>query len=239
MGLWTDIRWKLNRPWPDFDDYRKPPENANVAILPRGYTIESAKDAKHTKGRVKDGVTLVIDGEWKTILDCRNQKGDGGSDEHQDPVARVMVRCVFRRFFIRNVKNAIMFYKPGSTIEECVFLDVGEDAVSLHEDACDFTARDIFAINHRKGGDKIYQFNQAHGLTAERLTAVRCRTGMRIGDSSYNSAGKDKAKVSDCRFVAVDTCFNLSACTADLDLSSHTFDDCRLKVKTANGARLV
>ena len=239
MGLFTDLLWAIYRPKPSPPPYKKPGASVKTVYLPAGYTIKSLKDAKATGCSVeRGGETIIVDGGWKVILDCKKQKGDGSQNEHQDPVARCETKVKWMNCWFRNVKNALTFDYPNGSIQDCVFLDIGEDAVANTQNGENLTVRNVVFLNSVKG-DKSLQINNGLNADVRNCTFYLGRTAIRLGEKSYNVPGRDKGHVRYCTFIGVDTCFNISSISANIDLPGHTYSWCRKKYKLSNGATLI
>jgi hypothetical protein len=138
--------------------HRKPASNAAVFYVKNGFSISSEKDLAMAVKGLKGSVSYSKGGiyYWDLkggILDGKNQKGDGGQNENQEPLARVRMPLVIRNGFIRNNKNALTFSKPNAGVEKLTWLNVGEDALATARGAYYFSVRDCEAIN-RSSGDK-------------------------------------------------------------------------------------
>lgn len=222
--------------------YRKPASGAAVLFAKNNFTLKSESDLKKAVKSLK-GSTYSYNKSKKVytwdlkggILDGKNQKGDGGQSENQEPLIRVQMSLVIKNGFIRNNKNALTFYKPRSGAERLTWLNVGEDAVATSRGAYDFTIRNCEAINSSKG-DKSFQFNEALGLLAEDNLIVGGITGMRIGDSKTTEVS-EIAYVRNNRFYNVDTAHNISKITVK-ELAPSQYNNVRLKWKYSNGAKL-
>lgn len=221
--------------------YRKPAAGAAVFYVKNGFKISSEKTLAAAVKGLKGSTSYKKGGVyyWDLkggILDGKNQRGDGGQREDQEPLARVAMALVIRNGFIRNNKNALTFSKPNAGVEKLTWLNVGEDALATARGAYYFTARDCEAIN-RSAGDKSFQFNEALGLVAENNLIVSGTTGMRIGDSTTTEVS-ERAFVANNRFVNVDTAYHLSKITVE-ERSKSQYSGVRLSWKYANGAKRI
>ncbi len=223
--------------------YRKPASNAAVFFVKNNFTLKRESDLKSAVKSLK-GSTYSYNKSKKVytwdlkggILDGKNQKGDGGQSENQEPLIRVQMPLIIKNGFIRNNKDALSFFVPDSGAERLTWLNVGEDAVATHRGAYDFSIRDCEAINSKKG-DKSFQFNEALGLVAENNLIVGGITGMRIGDSKTTQVS-EMAYVSNNRFVNVDTAHNISKITVK-DLGGNIYSNVNKLWVLSNGAKLV
>ena len=198
--------------------YRKPAVGAAVFYVKNNFTLRNESDLKKATQSLKGSkysyhkASGVYTWDLKGgILDGKDQKGDGGQSENQEPLIRVRMSLVMKNGFVRNNKNALTFFNKKSGVEGVTWLNVGEDAVATLNGAYDFTIRNCEAINSGKG-DKSFQFNEALGLLAEDTLIVGGITGMRIGSSNTTQVS-EVAYVRNNRFVNVDTAHNISKIT--------------------------
>lgn len=223
--------------------YRKPASNAAVFYVKNNFSLKKESDLKNAVKSLK-GSTYSYNKKTKVytwdlkggILDGKNQRGDGGQSENQEPLIRVQMPLIIKNGFIRNNKDALSFFVPDSGAERLTWLNVGEDAVATHNGAYDFTIRDCEAINSKKG-DKSFQFNESLGLLAEDNLIVGGITGMRIGDSKTTQVS-EMSYVRNNRFFNVDTAHNISKITVK-DLGGNTYTNVKKQWVLSNGAKLV
>jgi len=224
--------------------FRSPKSDAAVFYVKNNFTLRTEsnlktavsrlKGSKYSYNKSKDVYTWDLNGG---ILDGKNQSGDGGQDEDQEPLIRVRIPLVIKNGFIRNNKDAVYFYVPDSGVERITWLNVGEDAVGTSKGAYNFRAIDCEAINSRRTADKSFQFNEAKGLVVEDNVIKGGITGMRIGDSKINSVS-DRAYVRNNKFIDVDTAHNLSSITVE-ETGPSKYINVRLRWKHSNGSKLI
>lgn len=221
--------------------YRKPASNAAVYYVKNNFTLKTESDLKKAVSSLKgskysyNSKTKVYTWDLRGgILDGKNQRGNGGQDENQEPLFRAQMSLILKNGFIRNNKNAALFFKPRSGVDRITWLNVGEDAVATMRGATDFTAKNCEAINSSKG-DKSFQFNEGDGLVVENNLIVGGITGMRIGTSGINTPS-DMAYVNGNRFYNVDTAHNVESITVK-ELGPSSYNNVRLQWKLSKGAK--
>ena len=212
--------------------YRKPKSNAKVYYCKNKFTIKSEKDIPDNIGKVSGSNPLVWDLQG-AILDGSKQSGDGGQGEKQEPLFRSYVSLVVKNGFVRNNKNAMMFYKKNSGINKITFTNIGEDAVGTSKGAYNFSVKNSEFIN-KGSGDKSIQLNEAKGAEIKGNLVYSGRTCVRIGDN-HTTVVSDIVEISNNRFVSCDTALHASKITVYED--SNKFEGVRLKFKSAAGAK--
>lgn len=220
---------------------RKPTSTASVFLVKNNFTLRTESDLKKATSSLKgskysyNSKTKVYTWDLRGgILDGKNQRGDGGQNEDQEPLFRAQMSLILKNGFVRNNKNAALFFKPNSGVDKITWLNVGEDAVATMRGAINFTARNCEAINSSKG-DKSFQFNEGEGLIVENNYISGGITGMRIGTSGINTPS-DTAYVDNNRFYNVDTAHNVESITVK-ELGPSIYDKVRLQWKMSKGAK--
>ena len=220
--------------------YRKPEAAAKVYKPPGEWPIRSEEDLEIFKTKLgasvvkKNGVWIVdLKGG---ILDGSKQKGDGGQSEDQTPLLRAYIPLQLRKGFVRNNKNAIVFYKSNSGVDRVTWLTVGEDAVATADNAKNFTVQNCEFINSAKG-DKSIQLNEADGAKILNNLVYGGLTGARIGKIDFT----DKTDAATCaanKFVNVETAFNVAEMTLEVT-EKNTYTGVRSPFKAHDGARII
>ena len=216
--------------------YHVPKESAPQLFLRDGTDLRSRKDvvrlAKQLPGsKVSGDDPVVWDLRWG-VLRGDLQRGDGGQDEHQEPLFRARIPLVVKNGFVRHNKNAAVFYAPRSGLERITFTEIGEDAVATQQGAHGFTLKWCEFINGPKG-DKAGQLNEARGALVAGNLFHGGRTALRVGDDKTTRL-EDLAVVRDNHFHECDTAIHASRITVrEWD---NRFDKVKTQTKTAHEA---
>lgn len=234
------ISCSINPPSMEVPEHRKPASSASVVYLRDNTTINNESNLAQLRDRLKGSRYFYSTSDnrfvWDLnggILDGRHQMGDGGQSEDQEPLFRCNIPLLVRNGFIRNNKDAMMFNVPNCGVQNLTWLTVGEDAISTHRNARNFTVRNCEFINHRKG-DKSIQLNNGEGAHLENNMVFSGRTAVRLF-SSINSLNS-KATSKNNMFIGNDTAWNIEYGT--LTSENDKYKKVRLPVKLVNGARI-
>jgi hypothetical protein len=228
---------KPNIPTPE---HRQPQSNAATLFLKNNTYINNESQLAQLRNQLS-GSKYYFDSAknnfvWDLnggILDGKNQKGDGGQSEDQEPLFRCNISLVVKNGFVRNNKDAMMFNVANSGIVNMTWLTVGEDAVSTHRTTTHFVVENCEFINHSKG-DKTIQLNNGANARLSNNLIFSGRTGVRLF-SSINST-KDTAIAKNNRFVGCDTGYNIEYGT--LTSENDSFEEVRLPFKLVHGAKV-
>ena len=216
--------------------YHVPKENAPRLFLRDGTDLRSRKDvvrlAKQLPGSKVSGNDPVVWDLRGGVLRGDLQRGDGGQDEHQEPLFRARLPLVVKNGFVQHNKNAALFYAPRSGLERITFTDIGEDAVATQQGAHGFTLKWCEFINGPKG-DKAAQLNEARGAVVAGNLFHGGRTALRVGDDKTTRV-EDVAEVRSNHFHECDTAIHASRLTVrEWD---NRFDKVKTPTKTAHEA---
>ena len=227
-------------PLPPTPTHREPSKGAKVYAPAGPWTINNEADLapllKKTGATFnKVNRTLVVDLKG-AILDGKNQAGDGGQSENQEPLFRARVPLVVKNGFVRNNKDALTFFAPNSGVERLTWLNVGEDAVATGDGAKNFVVRNCEFLNSKKG-DKTVQLNDAAGAEVIGNLIYGGVTGVRIGKVAYTSSSAVASGGSN-KFVGVDTAWNVGKMTLNV-VTPNKYVNVRLPFKATNGAKIV
>lgn len=224
--------------------FRKPTSNAAVFYVKNKFNLNSESELRNAAKKLK-GSTYSYNNSKKIyvwdlkggILDGRDQRGDGGQSETQEPLARVKMKLIIKNGFIRNNKDGIGFFNQDSGVEKITWLNVGEDAVATHKGAFNFSAIDCEAMNSSKG-DKSFQFNESKGLIV-RGNTIRGDIAKRNENWRHpHHKPFDRSYVSTNKFINIDTAHNLSSITVE-ELGPSTYQNVRLKYKHGAGSKVL
>lgn len=225
----------------DPPSYREPKEDAPRLYLRDNAQIKSESDLAKYRDKLEGSKYYKKDNYyvWDLnggILRGDKQSGDGGQSEDQEPLIRVRIPLLIKDGFVQKNKDALTFYKPDSGIEKITFTNIGEDAVATWDGAYRFRVEDCEFINDREG-DKSIQLNEAKDAIIRNNVIFSGITGARVGSSDFTSIS-EIAKARENSFFGVDTAYNVSKITLDVDESSDKYEGVRLRYKTSNGAKV-
>lgn len=217
--------------------YRKPLKE--VVYKPSGeWEIRKVSDLDKLKklgAKVSQkGKTIYLDLNGIT-LDGSKQKGDGGQSEDQTPLFRARVPLVVSNGFVKNNKNAMVFYGSDSKVDKITWLTVGEDAVATADNAKRLTVQNCEFIGGPKN-DKLLQLNEADGARVFDNVFWGAITGVRVGKIDF-SRSEDRAFCGQNRFFDVDTAWNVAKVNLVVE-TPNQYTNVRLPFKTTNGAKI-
>lgn len=139
---------------------------------------------------------------------------------------------------VRQLWGGFIFRAAGGAVENMVWMNVGEDAVSTVVDRAPGFKAQGCTFHNDGDGDKSIQLNDARDAIVENCTIFGGTTGIRWQEHET----KDRA---DCyargnRFVGVETAHNVAGeeTTLHLDDASETYDGVRKQVVTSYGAKI-
>lgn len=201
---------------PDAPAYRTPKSNASVYYAKNNWEIKDESDVAKARDGLKGSKYYWSDSlkayVWDLnggILDGKNQSGDGGQSEKQEPLFRASCPLIIQNGFVRNNKNAAYIMDKNSGAIKITFTNIGEDAFgTTNNGAENGIVRDCEFIND-KDGDKSLQLNEAKGWHIENNLFYGGITGVRVFESSATSSS-DTAFCSNNKFIGVPTAFNVA-----------------------------
>lgn len=224
----------------DIPNYRKPSSKASTLKLKNDTIISSESKLKELAAKLPKSTISKKEGVfvWDLkggVLDGKNQKGDGSQNEDQEPLFRARISLVVKNGFVKNNKNAAVFYYPNSGIEKLTFTNIGEDAVATAEGAKNFVVKNCEFINDREG-DKSIQLNEGRGAVVEDNLVVSGITGVRVFESSFTPSSAT-AEAGGNTFVGTDTAFNVAKGTLIIG-KQNKYDKVKTPFKTAYGGKI-
>lgn len=213
---------------------KKPSSNAKIYKPIGEWNIRNEKDLIKLKnlGAVTSFIKDVLVVDLKGIvLDGSKQKGDGGQSENQTPLLRARIPLILKNGFVINNKNALIFYAPNSGVQNIVWRDIGEDAVSTYNGAYDFSIKDC---QFSGAQDKSIQLNEAKGAKLYNNIIVGGITGVRLGKIDYTERS-NRAFCGKNKFYNVDTAWHIAKLTME-ETEKNTYISVKQKYKLVDGA---
>ena len=216
--------------------YHVPRAEAPRLFLRNGTDLRSRQDvvrlARQLPGSKVSGDDPVVWDLRGGVLRGDLQRGDGGQDEHQEPLLRARLPLVVKNGFVMRNKNAMTFHAPRSGVERVTFTEIGEDAVATQQGAHGFTLKGCEFVNGQRG-DKAAQLNEARDAVVAGNFFHGGRTALRIGDDK-TTRPQDRAVVRDNHFHACDTAIHASRIR--VQEWNNRFDKVKTPTKTAHEA---
>lgn len=227
-------------PLPDKPDYRKPSSGAKKLLMKNDSRIKNKSDLDDLAKKLSGSTVKYSNGvyTWDLkggVLDGKNQKGDGGQSEGQEPLFRAEIPLILKNGFVQNNKDAALFYKKDSGVDKVTFTNIGEDAIATRDGVDDFFVKNSQFIND-ENGDKSIQLNGAKNAKIENNLIYGGVTGVRVHESSSTSSS-DKAYAKGNKFMGVDTAWHVSKGGLVIE-GKNSYQNVRLPFKSSNGAKI-
>lgn len=226
----------------DSFNYRTPKSNSKTLLLPNNANIRSEDDLKDLSKKLNGSTVSEKYGvyTWNLnggVLDGKNQKGDGSQKENQEPLFRAYIPLIITNGFMRNTKNAGLFYKPHSGIKKITITNIGEDAIATVEGAEGFLVENCEFVNTKYStADKSLQLNEGRGAEIINNKFEGGITAIRIFESSFTPESAE-AYAENNKFYNVDTAINVSKGTLIIR-KNNTYRGVRLPFKTGQGGKI-
>lgn len=220
---------------PNEPTFRKPSSSAKTYKPPGEWLIRSEKDLEPLKKLgaqvTKVNGVLIVDLKGM-IIDGSKQKGTGDQTETQTSLFKAQTPLVVKNGFFKNTKNAAAFYKPNSGVKNITCYDVGEDAVSTHDGAFNFSVENC---EFRDAADKNLQCNEAKGARIINNTFYGGRTGARVGKISHSS-NSDLAICSGNKFLGCDIAWGVGKITLEVRGKKNSYTNVNHPFRLDGGA---
>ncbi len=208
---------------------------ASVALDPKKTEWTSMADVREAlegKGRIEIRGKQV-DLKGAQLVGTKLRKYSDPQDERNQPLKIAIDGFSLVNGSTRSIPGGIVFRGDGLTFADMVFLKVGEDALSnLVDVSPNATVKRCAGYG---ATDKIFQFNDARGLTFSGNLVTGGITGVRIQKKDSRNRNMRTREIRGNRFVDVDTGFNVAGDIVARG-ENNTYEDVKTKWLTNNGA---